>query len=71
MCTESKDITKKVSKIGPPNQTSKIWHILTDISVLRAYFSKPIFALNRKSKPVEYHEPHNPNIFLFSLIKGS
>ena len=45
ICTESQDITKKVSKIGLPNQTSKIWHILTDISVLGAYFSKPSFVL--------------------------
>ena len=45
ICTESQDIIKKVSKIGLPNQTSKIWHILADISRLGAYFSKPIFAL--------------------------
>ena len=67
ICTESQDIIKKVSKIGLPNQTSKIWHILADISGLGAYFSKPIFAL----KPwdwagrFEYHEPYNRNdIFL-------
>ena len=72
ICTESQDISKKLSKIGFPNQTSKIWHILADISGLGAYFSKPIFAL----KPwdwagrFEYHEPYNPNDFFFSLIKG-
>ena len=62
------DISKKLSKIGFPNQTSKIWHILADISGLGAYFSKPIFAL----KPwdwagrFEYHEPYNPNDFFFT-----
>ena len=30
ICTESPDTTKKVSKIGLSNQTSKIWHILAD-----------------------------------------
>ena len=72
ICTESQDITKKVSKIGLPNQTSKIWHILADISVLGAYFSKPIFALKPwvRASRFEYHEPHNPNNF-FSLKNGS
>ena len=70
MSTESKDITKKVSKIGLPNQTSKIWHILTDISVLGACFSKPIFALKPlvQAGRFEYHEPHKWNKFLW-LIK--
>ena len=36
ICTESQDITKKVYKIGLPNQTCKIWYILTDISGLDA-----------------------------------
>ena len=68
MCTESKDIAKKVSKIGLPNQTGKIWHIFADISGLGAYFSYIIFAL----KPwdwagwVEYHEPYNRNDFFFT-----
>ena len=74
--TESQVITKKLSKIGIPNQTIKIWHIFADISGLGAYFSKPIFAL----KPwdwagrFEYHEPYNRDDFfssLFSLSKGS
>ena len=69
ICTESQDITKKVSKIGLPNQTSKIWHILADISGLGAYFSKPIFALEPwvQAARFEYHEPHNPNNFFFHL----
>ena len=68
ICTESQDITKKVSKIGLPNQTSKIWHILADISGLGAYFSKPIFALKPwvRAGRFEYHEPHNPNDFFFT-----
>ena len=44
-CNESWDIGQKVSKIGLPNQTSKIWHFLADILRLVAYFSKPIFGL--------------------------
>ena len=66
--TESQVITKKLSKIGIPNQTIKIWHIFADISGLGAYFSKPIFAL----KPwdwagrFEYHEPYNRNDFFFT-----
>ena len=65
ICPKSWDIGQNVSKICLPNQTSKISHILADISGLCAYFSKPIFAL----KPwvwadcFEYHEPYNPNIF--------
>ena len=73
ICTESRDITKKVSEIGLPNQTSKIWHILADISGLGAYFSKPIFALKPWdwARRFEYHEPYNlNNFFFFSLIKG-
>ena len=31
ICIESQDITKKLSKIGLPNQTSKICDILADI----------------------------------------
>ena len=68
ICTESPDITKKVSKIGLPNETSKIWHILADISGLGGYFSKPIFAL----KPwgwvgqFEHHQPYNPNNYFFT-----
>ena len=45
MGTESQDITKKVSKIGLPNQTRNIWHFLANISGLGAYFSKTILAL--------------------------
>ena len=66
ICPKSWDIVQNVSKICLPNQTSKISHILADISGLCAYFSKPIFSL----KPwvwadcFEYHEPYNPNIFL-------
>ena len=69
MYTESKDITKKVSKIGLPNQTSKIWHILADVSELGAYFSKPIFALKPwvRAGRFEYHEPYNPNDFFSHL----
>ena len=52
ICTESQVITKKLSKIGIPNQTIKIWHIFADISGLGAYFSKPIFAL----KPWDWAE---------------
>ena len=72
ICTESRDITKKGLKIALPNQTSKNWHILGDISGLGAFFSKPIFALKSwvRAGRFEYHEPHNPNNF-FSLIKGS
>ena len=72
ICTESQDITKKVSKIGLPNQTNKIWHILADISGLGAYFTKPIFVLKLwvRAGRFEYHEPYNLNDF-FSLIKGS
>ena len=33
ICTKSQNITKKVSKIGLPNQTSKIWHILGDSKI--------------------------------------
>ena len=68
MCNESRDIGQKVSKIGLPNQTSKIWHFLADISGLVAYFSKPIFALKPwvRAGRFEYHEPPNPNIFFFS-----
>ena len=51
-----------------PNQTTKIWYTLADISGLNAYFSKPIFVL----KPwvpagwFEYHKPYNPNNFFFT-----
>ena len=70
--TESQVITKKLSKIGIPNQTIKIWHIFADILGLGADFSKPIFAL----KPwdwagrFEYHEPYKRNDF-FSLINAA
>ena len=63
MYTESQDITKKVSKIGLPNQTSKIWHILAIISGLGAHFLKSFFVL----KPwvwagrFDYNEPYDPN----------
>ena len=71
-CSESQDINKKVSKISLPNQTTKIWHILTDISGLGAYFSKLIFALKPwvRAGQFEYHEPYNP-INFFSPLKGS
>ena len=68
ICPKSWNIGQNVSKICLPNQTSKISHILADISGLCAYFSKPIFAL----KPwdwagrFEYHEPYNPNNFFFT-----
>ena len=59
------NIGQNVSKICLPNQTSKISHILADISGLCAYFSKPIFALKPSVRAdcFEYHEPYNPNIF--------
>ena len=59
ICTESQDITKKVSKIGLPNQTSKIWHILANILGLGAYFLKPIFTLKLSVRAgrFEYQEP--------------
>ena len=68
MCTESRDIGQNVSKICLPNQTSKIWHILADISGLSAYFSKPIFALKPwvRAGHFEYHEPYNLNNFFFT-----
>ena len=61
----------KVSKIGLPNQTSIIWHILDNISGLGAYFSKPIFALKPwvQAGRFEYHETHNLNNF-FCAFKG-
>ena len=69
ICTESQDINKKVSKIGLPNQTSKIWHILADISGLGVYFLKPIFALKPRVQAggFEYYEPYKPNDFFFHL----
>ena len=68
LCTQSQNITKKLLKISLPNQTSKIWHILADISVLGAYFSKPIFALKPwvRAAWFEYHEPYIPNNFFFT-----
>ena len=68
VCSESEDINKKVSKIGLPNQTTKIWHILTDISGLGADFSKPIFALKPwvQAGQFEYHEPYNLINFFFT-----
>ena len=68
ICTESWDITKKVSEIGLPNQTSKIWRILADISGLDAYFWKPIFVLKPwvRAGRFEYHQPYNPNNFFFT-----
>ena len=68
ICMECQNITKKVSKIGLPNQTSKIWHILAHISGLGAYFSKPIFALKLwvQAGRFEYHEPYNLNNFFFT-----
>ena len=60
---------QKFPKIDLPNQTSKIWLILADISGLDAYFSKPIFALKPlvRAGQFEYHEPYNPNNFFFHL----
>ena len=60
ICNESQDNTKKLSKIGLPNQTSKIWHILADISGLGQYFLKPIFALKpwAQAGRFEYHEAY-------------
>ena len=49
---------QKVSKLGLPNQTSKIWHIFADISGVQAGL-------------FEYYEPDNPNDFFSSLLKGS
>ena len=62
---QSQDITKEVHKIGIPNQTFKIWHILADISGLGADFSKPIFALKSwvPAGRFEYHKLHNTNNF--------
>ena len=67
--TESQVITKKLSKIGIPNQTIKIWHIFADISGLGAFFSKPIFALKQWdwAGRFEYHEPYNQNNYFFHL----
>ena len=72
MCTECQDITKKVSKIGLPNQTSKIWHILAVFSGLGAYFSKLFFALKPwvQAGRFEYNEPYNPKNFFSHLYKG-
>ena len=72
ICTESRDIGKNVSENCLPNQTSKIWHVLADISRLGAYFSKPIFALKPwvRASHFEYHEPYNPNNFFFTYYKG-
>ena len=65
---------QKMSKIGLPNQTSKIWHILADILGLVGYFSKPLFALKpwvqagwfeyhvRKTSPFEAEDEHYPPI---------
>ena len=59
---------KKLSKIDLPNKTSKIGHILADISVFVAYFSKPIFPLQPwvLAGRFEYHEPYNPNNLFFT-----
>ena len=59
---ESQDITKKVSKIGIPNQTSKILHILAGISGLEHIFQNRILDWKHESKPVDLN-PMNP-IFL-------
>ena len=53
-----------MSKISHPNQTSKICHILTNISGLGAYFWKQIFEW--KPWVREYHEHHNENNFFFT-----
>ena len=67
--SQSQDITKKVLNIGLPNQTSKIWHILADISGLSAYFSKPIFVFKplAQASRFEYHEPYKQNKKFFEL----
>ena len=61
ICNESQDITKNVSKIGLPNQNSKIWNILADILELGAYFLKPIFVLKPwvQAGWFEYHDPYS------------
>ena len=61
-----------MSNIGIPNQSSKIWHILDDISGLGAYFSKPIFALKPwvQAGRFEYNEPYNPKNFFSHLYRG-
>ena len=41
----SQDIAINVSEFDLPNQTSKFWHILTNVSGFNAYVSKPIFGL--------------------------
>ena len=63
---------QKVSKIGLPNQTSKILHILADISGLGAYFQNRFLRCNRESEPVDLNTI-NPIIrtIFFSRIKGS
>ena len=64
---ESQVITKKLSKIGIPNETIKIWHIFADILGLGAYFSKPIFAL----KPWDWagrFEYHEKSLFFYFFL---
>ena len=75
ICTESWDIVKNVfksAKIGLPNQTSKIWHILAVFSGLGAYFSKLFFALKPwvQAGRFEYNEPYNPKNFFSHLYRG-
>ena len=70
ICTETQDIIKKVSKISLPNQTSKIWHILADISM--HIFQNLFLRWNRESKPVDLNtmNPIIQRIFFSHLYRG-
>ena len=70
ICTESQDITKKVSKICHPNQTSKICHILANISGLDAYFSKQIFALKLWVQAARFEYPIIQTIFIIQSLNN-
>ena len=68
---ESQDIGQNVSNFAGLVWKADFLHLMSNISGLEAYFSKPIFALEPwvQANWFEYHEPYNP-IDIFFTYKG-
>ena len=71
ICNGYRDICQNVSKYASFVWQHGYWHILVNILVPAAYFSKTIFALETwaQASCFEHHEPHERNKFFF-IYKG-
>ena len=73
ICTESRDIGQNMWNFAGLIWKADFGNVLADISVLGAYFSKPIFAFKPwfKAGRFEYHEPYNQkkNFFTYKGVR--